>query len=68
MGITAAETAPEPTRANTSTEAAQGTTVQPGTICLAASWLNEPASPWIAIFTPTMYKYPVPSTKFLLRG
>src|ERR1700730_14289580 len=52
IGMTAAATAPRCTRSKTSTERAQATISQPGTIRRAASWLNEPASPWIAILIP----------------
>ena len=52
MGITAAATEPRSTRSKTSTERAHGTMSQPGTMRRAASWLNEPTSPWIAIFIP----------------
>src|ERR1700730_11773670 len=50
MGITAAATDSRCKQSNTSAERVQGTTVQRGNICSAASWLKDPRSPWMATF------------------
>src|SRR5256885_11691397 len=50
MGMTAPSTEPRSTRSNTSADRAHGTTVHRGSIRSAASWLEEPNSPWIATF------------------
>src|SRR5271154_4980693 len=50
IGITAPSTVPRLTRSKTSSERAHGTTVDRGGMVSAASGLNEPSSPWIAIF------------------
>lgn len=50
MGITAASTFDSDNEEKTSAESAQGTISAPGTNLSAASWLNEPGSPWMAIF------------------
>src|ERR1700728_1000492 len=50
MGIAAASATPESSAANTSAERAQRTISASGASFSAASWLNEPGSPWIAIF------------------
>src|SRR5712691_1843589 len=50
IGITAAPTDPPARRSNTSADRAHGTTVHRGSIRSAASWLNDPSSPWIATF------------------
>src|ERR1700691_3535953 len=47
MGITA-EASPFSTSRKTSAETAQGRMVASGSMMDAASWLNEPSSPWIA--------------------
>src|SRR5271157_230327 len=50
MGMTAACTEPFSTRSNTSADRAHGYTAARGCIFPAASWLNEPSSPWMATF------------------
>ncbi len=50
MGIAAASTTPSSKARNTSAESAHGTISAPATSFSAASWLNAPGSPWIAIF------------------
>src|ERR1019366_10550770 len=52
MGMTAASTALSASAPNASAEREQGTIVASATSLMVASWLNEPGSPWMAIFIP----------------
>ena len=52
MGMAAASTDPLETAAKASAERAKGTMTASATRFIAASWLNEPGSPWMAIFIP----------------
>src|SRR2546430_243483 len=55
--IPAAPADPSSIRSNTSTARAHGTTVHRGSIRSAASWLNDPNSPWIATFISSFLKF-----------
>lgn len=50
MAIAAVCTAPDSSASKTSAQRAQAKTPARGANCVAASWLNEPNSPWIASF------------------